>query len=135
MALPDPLVTDPSVQRNFDDLDKRLAAIEEPEAWHTISLSNSSAYGGYTPAYRKLPGGTVEVRGELTLSTATTGTLIWTFPTGYRPVMRSGFVLNIGADGTLPVFDVNTDGTVTIGSVAGTTSDALNLAPIRFPTT
>ena len=96
------------------------------ESWNNLTLQNSWAnYGGTwaTAQYRKMPDGRVEVKGFIRYGVITTGTIIATLPTGYRPTeirMKPVFHVNgacavdVGTDGTIKTRNVTNNGWLSI---------------------
>lgn len=116
-----------------------------PEPWHVIgaagepAFQNSGvAYGGYTaPAFRKLPDGTVRLRGLINLanglpnsaSSLTTGT-VFTLPAGYRPAAQE--LLITESSGGQQRMDVLPGGQVVNNGTAIGSGGWLALTPMSF---
>lgn len=108
-----------------------------PSTWTTLPTNNSwvTRPSPYPPiGYRKLPDGTVEVRGSLRNGTTVSGTIVATLPAGFRPV---GATIFTGwSSGSVVPLVVTDDGAITAYSGTGAiNSGEITLDAIRFPTT
>lgn len=115
-----------------------FADISPSVAWTAATLQNSWADGSglnyNAAAYRKLGSNTVELRGIVNGSGASSA-VIMTLPTGYRPAKRATRVTaTIGATPTVVALYVATNGTVTIANTTYTV-DAISLDGFRFQLT
>lgn len=105
-----------------------------PTAWVTLPTNNSWVdYGGTNVpiGYRKLPDGTVEVRGAIKNGTTVTGTVVATLPAGFRPPSGRLLLPSITA-GAFCILVVNTDGTINAFGTLSATEIVLDV--IRFAT-
>jgi hypothetical protein len=89
--------------------------------------SNWSASSGL--AYWKDAVGMVHIKGGGTASSGVSGQTAFTLPAGFRPLFQRNFVIQNGV-GTVLGCSVGTDGTVSLGSAAATTSYFFD--PIAF---
>lgn len=107
-----------------------------PAGWTSLTLQNSWVdHGGYggAPDYRKLPDGTVELRGGVKNGVTADGTTVTTLPAGNRPLRKHLSFQSHAGGGT--IVEVNTDGTVKIYNNPGAINNAeLALSGICFPT-
>lgn len=75
------------------------------ETWHDVTFNNSWSNLGapwQTCQYKRMPDGTVRLRGYAKAGTKTNGTAIITLPAGYRPPAKLSFIGT--ADGTITPF-------------------------------
>ncbi len=108
-------------------------------SWTTLTPLNSwVAFGGgyYSPQYRISADGEVRARGPIYNGTNTYGTVIYTFPSGYRPSAAARFVCansDTNVLGVSTLLDVLANGNVVLGSAASASSTPLWLDCIHFP--
>jgi len=110
------------------------------ESWSVASLQNSWNVTGVgvfdPPGYRKMPDGTVMLRGVTVAGTKTDGTTIFTLPSGYRPARRKHIAVSGDVIGQTPVIqingisDVGTEGQVKIFRM--NTANAIGLDGVSF---
>lgn len=108
----------------------RFVSLTTLGVWSLPTLLNSwSDYGsGYRGArFRISTVNEVQIQGMVASGTTTTGTAIFTLPTGYRPVETLRF--NVVSNGVIGIVDVQSDGDVAI--IAGSAT-YLNLTGIAF---
>jgi hypothetical protein len=102
-----------------------------PETWHAMTLENSWAVqSGYQARYKLTPGNAVRVHAELTAGTLTSGTTIWTAPTGYIPSQEQEFPVTIqtgpaAAPATQPYVHMGTGGALDIENAPSTLADCI----------
>lgn len=100
------------------------------DVWQTPSFVNSwvdfdTTFG--PTQYRKLPGGVVICQGAVKTGTTTAGTVIFTFPTGYRPSVTVVVAVdNNGVHGVLEV--VKTTGDLICKAVPNNVKLSLNFS-------
>jgi hypothetical protein len=89
-----------------------------PGAWQTITLQNGWTIGGADQYRLEQNGNTVRVTGTIAAGTTTDGTVIFTFPVGFRPPMAIAFPVVVLGGGGTPTgtceIQVSTLGAVTI---------------------
>lgn len=105
-----------------------------PEAWTNFTLQNgwTNPGGSYDSAgYRKMPDGTVLLRGAMSPGTASNGTTIFTLPSGYRPLKNQIFKVVADAGGPESRIEIDTAGVTKIYDATATTG--LRIHGIRFP--
>ena len=92
-------------------------------SWATMTLQNAwvnEGSGNFSNAsYRLNNDGDLELKGRIKNGTSTTGTIIATLPTGFRPVKNTGnpVVCHNGTNMVAGEIDINADGTITAVSV------------------
>jgi hypothetical protein len=102
-------------------------AVSNGATWTTLTLSNWSNSPGApyaTASYLKDATGTVRLRGHVSQSS---GTVIATLPSGYRPAADLAFATGSVLTGAIAILNVKTDGT--INHVSGATAQlAMNFS-------
>lgn len=87
------------------------------------------------PRFRKMPDGTVRLKGLIKSGTTTLPTTLFTLPGGYRPTKRCIFIAKCSPDDTGQAkLDVASNGDVILASFTGTPGAHLSLDGINFDT-
>lgn len=104
------------------------------EEWVDFTLENgwTNPGGKYDNAgYRKMPDGTVLLRGALSPGTTASGTIVFTLPSGYRPSKSQIFSIIADNGGAHARVEISGNGQVKIFDTEYTTG--LRIHGIRFP--
>lgn len=107
--------------------DIRMVETNPGEDWIAPTLQNSwvdYASGTATSGYMMDTAGKVHIRGWIKSGTTTSGTLLFTLPTDYRPTYIHAF--RCTTNGGSCEVRVNTDGTVKLGSTGDSTYTVLD---------
>lgn len=89
------------------------------ETWHAVSYQNSWSDFGAPMApvsYRRMPDGTVFLRGMAKGGTQTDGTIVFNIPAGFRPLYKHQFHFRGATDTRI---DIDTNGDVTVNGMGG----------------
>lgn len=88
-----------------------------------------------SPRYRKMPDGTVKLKGLIKDGTTTSPTVLFTLPAGYRPTKNCIFIAKCSPDNTgIARIDVATNGNVSLANYSGTPATYVSLDGINFDT-
>jgi hypothetical protein len=100
----------------------------QEETWHTMTLLNGWNIGTGYAQYKMEPNGRVSIRGaNITPGTVTSGTSIWTPPTGYAPTLVRqdiGLIIEAGTQAysaDYPRFDAEASGLLVQNLTSSTT--------------
>jgi hypothetical protein len=101
------------------DFDFEYGDPNEIEAWSTVSAYTSSDISAGTAKYRKDNTGKVTIKGSITFDSAvsTATQVLFTLPSGYRPVETAGFAINIQKNGVSPIVILKALATVSSAGV------------------
>jgi hypothetical protein len=112
-------------------IDKNITSPNRQQDWIAPTLLNgwvNFGTGFYNTGYYKNTDGNIYLRGTIKNGTTTSGTVIFTLPTGYRPLNRMAFPVASGS-GTLGRIDVLPTGDVIIDFGS---NSFLYLSPVIF---
>lgn len=119
-----------AVDAALDDQDERLDTVEAAIAdsgWIAPTLLNSWVNFGSTfdtAAYRKI-GEVVYVRGLIKSGTTTSGTTIFTLPSGYRPSATRKAIVIVSGGSSVPL-DIDSAGNVKAAATLNATATGLD---------
>jgi hypothetical protein len=132
-----------AIGADIKDLKSKTSLISPapPDSWHTIGTAGEPAFGvkwqafaPYTPQFKKMPDGTVRIRGMVAPAPSGGGafTTVFTLPAGYRPsadVLQTALMSN-GSVELLTDIRVATNGDVQFGAA----SSSYHTIDMSFPT-
>jgi len=109
-------------------------AFVHDSGWSDITLQNGWIPRGSTwpnPGYRKMPDGTVLLRGQMKNGITSDGTWIGTLPSGYRPPVEDNFVISSFTGSNDAILAINTNGEMYIFNIGGSPL-TVGLGGVRF---